>query len=101
VGSVITASFVMTGVGSFYQPSRWHAEQAKTLLRVDVVAGLLSSSPVAAFCSKCEEAPLCLLSFSLPIPPDDTFPLRSVTGSIFGGKGSRVGVTVDALPRSE
>jgi cytochrome bd ubiquinol oxidase subunit I len=43
VGSVVTASFVMTAVGAFYALQDLHADHARRFLRVGVTAGLLSS----------------------------------------------------------
>jgi cytochrome d ubiquinol oxidase subunit I len=42
-GSVVTASFVMSAVGSFYLLQKKHAEYGKTFLRFGVPAGLAAS----------------------------------------------------------
>ena len=42
-GSVVTASFVMAGVGAFYLLLRSHEEHARVFVRLGVVAGLIAS----------------------------------------------------------
>ena len=46
MASVVTASFVVAGVGAYWSLMGRHAEHAKICLRVGVVAGLLSSLAV-------------------------------------------------------
>jgi cytochrome d ubiquinol oxidase subunit I len=48
VGSVITASFAMAGIGAFYLLSRRHRSQAELYVRTGVIAGLVASL-LAAF----------------------------------------------------
>ncbi len=43
IGSVVTAAFVMAGIGAFYMLSGKHEPYAKTFLRIGVVAGLVAS----------------------------------------------------------
>ena len=42
-GAVLTACFVMAGVGAFYLITRQHEEQAKLFVRVAVIVGAISS----------------------------------------------------------
>ncbi len=42
-GAVITGSFVMAGIGAFYLILRRHEEQARTYVRVGVIAGFIAS----------------------------------------------------------
>jgi cytochrome d ubiquinol oxidase subunit I len=47
LGAVVTASFVMAGVGAYYVLGGRHEEYGKTFLRYGVVAGLIASVLVA------------------------------------------------------
>ncbi len=47
VGSVVTASFVMTGIGAYYTLLDEHREHAALFLKVGIVAGVLSSIAIA------------------------------------------------------
>ncbi len=52
----------------------------------------------AAVCSECKKSPLRLLPFSLPIPSDDTVPLRSSFAPSFGpSRGRCPGFALEAL----
>ncbi|MGH9594138.1 MAG: cytochrome ubiquinol oxidase subunit I [Bryobacteraceae bacterium] len=42
-GAVVTASFVMTGIGAFYLLQSHHVEQARIFVRVGVLAGCIAS----------------------------------------------------------
>jgi cytochrome d ubiquinol oxidase subunit I len=43
IGSVVTASFVMTGVGAFYLLMKKHEQYGKSFLKVGVTAGFIAS----------------------------------------------------------
>ncbi len=43
IGTVVTASFVMAGVGAFYLLSRRHEDYGKTFVRLGVTAGFVAS----------------------------------------------------------
>jgi cytochrome d ubiquinol oxidase subunit I len=43
IGSVVTASFVMSSIGAFYLLSRQHAEFGRTFVRVGVIAGTIAA----------------------------------------------------------
>lgn len=47
IGSVVTASFVVCSVGSFYLLQSWHVEHARKFLRVAVPTGLIATVAVA------------------------------------------------------
>lgn len=47
IGSVVTASFVVSAVGAYYLLSNKHAEQAAIFLKFGVIAGVISSILVA------------------------------------------------------
>lgn len=47
VGSVVTASFVVTGVGAYYVLMDQHRDHARLFLKVGVVAGAISSMAIA------------------------------------------------------
>ncbi len=47
VGSVITAAFVVAGIGAYYALQGLHAEHAKRFLKVGVIAGVLASFAAA------------------------------------------------------
>lgn len=47
MGSVVTASFVMTAIGAFYLITKRHEEYGKTFVRIGVVAGFIASVLVA------------------------------------------------------
>jgi cytochrome d ubiquinol oxidase subunit I len=43
IGSVVTASFVMSSIGAFYLLSRQHVEFGRTFVRVGVIAGTIAA----------------------------------------------------------